>query len=100
MLQNKWNVIFVDWFGGADLPITKYPLSASNMRLVASVTAQWLLTMQDEYFYPTRLIHCVGVSLGAHTCGFIGKHLLTRGFSLQRITGNGRTDVKKTQQEH
>lgn len=69
------------------MPITHYPVSASNVRVVASVVAQWLQMLQNEYSYPTRHVHCVGVSLGAHTCGFIGKHLMTRGSSLKRITG-------------
>ena len=80
-------MIFVDWLSGADLPYHQYPHAASNTRIIASIIARWLQMLQDVYSYPSLRVHCLGVSLGAHACGFVGKHLMTRGSSLKRITG-------------
>ena len=35
---------------------------------------------------PAASLHCVGHSLGAHTCGFAGKSLAKLGLGLQRIS--------------
>ncbi len=43
--------------------------------------------IQRGFSYPVGQVHCLGVGLGAHVCGFTGKHLATKGFSLERITG-------------
>ncbi len=88
--QGRWNVIFVNWRGGGDLPLYYYFDAASNTRLVGAVVAQWILMLSTQLSYSPSRMHCLGHSLGAHICGYAGKHLLTTGHQLARITGTYR----------
>lgn len=73
------NVIVVDWSDGAKLvPPGIYFEAAKNTKIVGSVTATFLKKMEINVLKT----HCIGHSLGAHCCGFIGQES-----QLQRISG-------------
>lgn len=61
------NVIVVEWADGARPP--NYFAAAGNTRIVAEKTAKFITENQIS----NSKVHCIGHSLGAHTCGFIGK---------------------------
>ena len=80
--QQDVNIVLIDWTDGSvDI---YYPQSASNTRTVGG----------DAYLIMNNLItnggatwndmYCIGHSLGAHVCGFLGKK---SGGRIQRITG-------------
>lgn len=70
------NVIIVDWVAGAASP--NYGNAAANAKSCADELTQFLIANQVD----RSKIHCIGFSLGAHVCGFIGKQM-----KLKRITG-------------
>ena len=61
-------VLTVDWSEGAG-PLTEYDIPAANTRYVGVATQLVVkqLNMAEDVY-----IHCIGHSLGAHTCGFFG----------------------------
>ncbi|XP_061185463.1 inactive pancreatic lipase-related protein 1-like [Saccostrea echinata] len=77
----NYNIIMVDWSPGANNVC--YLQAAANTRVVGAVTARLLRTLRDEHFLSYTDVHMVGHSLGAHTCGYVGRR--ERGIS--RITG-------------
>ncbi|XP_011495868.1 PREDICTED: pancreatic triacylglycerol lipase-like isoform X2 [Ceratosolen solmsi marchali] len=79
------NVIVVNWIGGAGPPYTQ---AVANTRLVGAMTGRLASQLiQRGNILPTRL-HCIGHSLGAHTCGYIGYNLRVQyGYKLSRISG-------------
>ena len=81
--QEDFNVILVDWEGGANVWLWQYEGAASNTRVVGAYLAK-ILELLEKTGYPMENVHCVGHSLGAQTCGFAGKLLHTQ---MARITG-------------
>ena len=61
-------VLTVDWSAGAD-HLLCYEKAAANTRYVGVATQRVVkqLNMAEDVY-----IHCIGHSLGAHTCGFFG----------------------------
>ena len=95
LLKENANVIVVDWKEGAMTLLTKntfssehfqdYLKAAQNTKIVGNVTANFLIQANIN----SKKVHCIGHSLGAHACGFIGKHM-----KLNRITGLDPAGVK------
>lgn len=83
--NSQANVFIVDWSGGAKpmLPLD-YGQAVSNTRHVAKLVAgfvnqlNYMSSQEDSGHF-----HCIGHSLGAHICGFIGYAVKNLG----RITG-------------
>ena len=78
-------MIIVDWSGGA-LTIN-YFQAASDTRVVGAEIAYLLQQYEDEHYLDLRDVHCVGLSLGAQTCGQMGKRLRKLGLEIGRISG-------------
>ncbi|XP_062570247.1 inactive pancreatic lipase-related protein 1-like [Saccostrea cucullata] len=76
-----YNIIMVDWSPGANHVC--YLQAAANTRVVGAVTARLLRALRDRHSLSYSEVHLVGHSLGAHTCGYVGRR--ERGVS--RITG-------------
>lgn len=66
-------VIIIDWGRGSGPPYTQ---AVANTRLVGVIAAH-LLAEFSKYTGKRKLdhVHCVGHSLGAHLCGYIGYNL-------------------------
>lgn len=77
-LQEDANVVMVTW-NSADV---WYPRSAANVRSLAADLAETIVTLRDHHGLDPATVYCIGHSLGAHTCGHIGKIV-----KLGRITG-------------
>ena len=79
-------VLLVDWREGAGpgLLKTDYPKAAANARYVGSATQVVLRKLSQLGKIET---HCIGHSVGAHVCGFLGQALKEVGLQLDRITG-------------
>ncbi len=89
--QKNYQIITVNWKEGAKFfvpTLQKYKQSISNARLVGTLVAQLLLGIFKRKNYPLSSVHCIGHSLGAHICGYVGK-VLKRNIrtTLGRITG-------------
>lgn len=69
------SVIVVDWHKGSVPPYTQ---AVANIRLVGAITA-YLLSDIARYTGEQKLnrVHCIGHSLGAHMCGYVGYTLQT-----------------------
>ncbi|XP_050305094.1 pancreatic triacylglycerol lipase-like [Anthonomus grandis grandis] len=84
--QEDCNVIVIDWHLGSSPPYTQ---AVANIRLIGTMTAHLL---NDVAQYTENLgvehVHCIGHSLGAHLCGYIGYTLQdVFGLNLGRISG-------------
>ncbi|XP_014218707.1 pancreatic lipase-related protein 2-like isoform X2 [Copidosoma floridanum] len=79
------NVVVVNWIGGAGPPYTQ---AVGNTRLIGAMIGRLASQLiQKGNISPSRL-HCIGHSLGAHTCGYTGYNLRYQyGYKLARITG-------------
>lgn len=69
-------VIVVDWLGGSSPPYTQ---AVANIRLVGVMTAHLLndiINFTDRQHLDD--VHCIGHSLGAHLCGYVG-------YTLQKV---------------
>ncbi|KAI3385511.1 hypothetical protein SNEBB_003410 [Seison nebaliae] len=79
LLQNNptVNVINIGWGKGAETPI--YPLAACRTKFVGREIGDLILKTKIN----PKLIHCIGHSLGAHICGFMGKAVE----GIKRISG-------------
>ncbi|XP_076236592.1 pancreatic lipase-related protein 2 [Calliopsis andreniformis] len=85
LLREDCNVLIVNWIGGAGPPYTQ---AVANTRLVGAMTARLASQLVDVGMIDPSKMHCIGHSLGAHTCGYVGyyfKH--TYQHTLGRITG-------------
>lgn len=84
LLKNEdANVIMVDWAKGAAITVNiftqfNYEIARRNCRTNGELVADVLKTVQVN----GSSVHCIGHSLGAHSCGFIGKAM-----KLKRISG-------------
>ncbi len=70
------NLFIVDWRNEASG--IDYFKAVFNVRQVAKHIAKF---MNDAFIMPKK-VHCIGHSLGAHVCGYVGKEM-----KLARITG-------------
>ncbi|XP_038622186.1 lipase member I isoform X2 [Tachyglossus aculeatus] len=75
------NVIVVDWVRGATT--LYYPHAVKNTKQVASILVEHILNLKTQGVSLDN-IHMIGLSLGAHICGFVGESL---NGSLGRISG-------------
>merc|ERR550519_1340256 len=74
-------VVTVDWREGAAAdPFFFYLQAAANTRYVGIATAR--IIDQLRKLKPKTRFHCIGHSLGAHICGFVGKET-----AIDRISG-------------
>jgi len=75
-------VITVNWKEGAALDLVGliYDQAAANTRYVGIATAR--IVDQLRKLKPKTRFHCIGHSLGAHICGFLGKET-----AIDRISG-------------
>ena len=85
LLREDCHVVIVNWLAGAGPPYTQ---AVANTRLVGAMTARMAaLLIEITELLPSKM-HCIGHSLGAHTCGYVGFHLRVRyNYTLARITG-------------
>lgn len=85
LLRENCDVIVVNWIGGAGPPYTQ---AVANTRLVGAMTARLVSQLVQFGGVNPSKIHCIGHSLGAHTCGYVGYFLRhSYGIQLGRITG-------------
>ena len=79
------NVISVSWSSSDfdKLLHLQYAKSLSNTRIVGEILTQYI----EKFNFDLTNLHCIGHSLGAHICGYIGKNLKRSGKILDRITG-------------
>lgn len=75
LLREDCNVLIVNWLGGAGPPYTQ---AVANTRLVGAMTARLAAQLIEIGEIPSIRMHCIGHSLGAHTCGYVGYTLNTR----------------------
>ncbi|CAF0827221.1 unnamed protein product [Rotaria sordida] len=80
--DEKSDVIVVDWGGGAKFPF--YANAVANTRLVGKLIGLFLKKLHKLKGISYDKIHCIGHSLGAHTCGFTSN---TVDNQLARISG-------------
>lgn len=85
LLREDCNVVIVNWIGGAGPPYTQ---AVANTRLVGAMTARLAYQLINVGGVDPMKMHCIGHSLGAHTCGYVGYTLRQRyEHNLGRITG-------------
>lgn len=85
LLREDCNVVVVNWIGGAGPPYTQ---AVANTRLVGAMTARLAYQLIEVGRIDPAKMHCIGHSLGAHTCGYVGYTLRQRyDYILGRITG-------------
>ncbi|KAL1497835.1 hypothetical protein ABEB36_008724 [Hypothenemus hampei] len=84
--QEDANIIVVDWHGGSSPPYTQ---AVANTRLIGSMTAHLLHDIaQAANSKSLDHVYCIGHSLGAHLCGYVGYTLQDEfNLTLGRITG-------------
>jgi hypothetical protein len=70
------NVIIVDWSRGSR---DVYYRAANATRSVAFAAAEVLDNLHKLYRINWLNTQCIGHSMGAHICGFIGKEMIKRG---------------------
>jgi len=78
--HGDYNVIIVNW-GGGSMPM--YSQATSNTRVVGLEIGHMVNTMIKEFGVDPADVHCIGHSLGSHTCGYAGEQIQ----GLGRITG-------------
>ncbi|XP_063932084.1 pancreatic lipase-related protein 2-like isoform X2 [Zophobas morio] len=80
------SVIVVDWHGGSG---PHYTQAVANIRLVGAVTTHLIYELSKKTGYKKLdHVHCVGHSLGAHMCGYVGYALQQNyNLTLGRISG-------------
>ncbi|KAK9892865.1 hypothetical protein WA026_022546 [Henosepilachna vigintioctopunctata] len=86
LISGDCSVIVVDWHGGSSPPYTQ---AVANIRLLGAITAH-LIADVASYTNSKGLnnVHCIGHSLGAHLCGYVGYTLQKKfNLTLGRISG-------------
>ncbi|RXG68366.1 Inactive pancreatic lipase-related protein 1 [Armadillidium vulgare] len=78
--HGDYNVIRIDW-GDGSKPM--YDQATANTRVVGLEIKHFVNTLIDTYDFDPANAHCIGHSLGSHTCGYGGEQI--PGFG--RITG-------------
>ncbi len=61
--------------------------AVANTRLVGAQIAYLIEVLNDVTGIPTKSVHIIGHSLGAHVAGYVGKRLTRKNFTLGRISG-------------
>ncbi|XP_031789463.1 pancreatic triacylglycerol lipase isoform X1 [Nasonia vitripennis] len=85
LLRENCNVVVINWIGGAGPPYTQ---AVANTRLVGAMTGRLASQLIQKGKMQASRLHCIGHSLGAHTCGYVGHNLRVQyGYKLGRITG-------------
>lgn len=91
LLREDCNVVVVNWLAGAGPPYTQ---AVANTRLVGAMTARLMAQLIEITGLPPSKTHCIGHSLGAHTCGYVGYDLRRRyNYKLGRIIGKVKSSV-------
>jgi hypothetical protein len=73
-LKENCNVLVVAWGNGSAFPL--YNNASSNIRLVGKQTGLVINDIRSVFYAanPTSFnVHCIGHSLGAHTCGYASR---------------------------
>ncbi|CAN7993870.1 unnamed protein product [Ixodes hexagonus] len=83
--QEDCNVIIVEWSRGA--ATLNYVFAAGNSALVGRELSLLTQRLAETNGLNSSTVHCVGHSLGAHACGFFGRHFKNKtGLYIGRIT--------------
>ncbi|GJQ71315.1 hypothetical protein Trydic_g11051 [Trypoxylus dichotomus] len=86
LIKENCNIIIVDWGTASSPPYTQ---AVANIRLAGTVTAHLIENISP--FKSNGIlekVHCIGHSLGAHLCGYVGYTLqIYFNLKLGRITG-------------
>jgi len=85
-------VLTVDWKKGASAsfwdPTGSYNKAVANTRYIGLATQRLVQCLQRRGESPNIEVHCVGHSLGAHACSFLGNALESAtGSKMFRVTG-------------
>lgn len=81
-----YNIIFVDWYNGANpYPRFNYIKAAVNTQVVGKLIARFLLNLQRECNILTSEVDIIAHSLGCHVAGFTGKALRSMNSTLGTI---------------
>jgi hypothetical protein len=75
-IKEDVNLLMIDWSKKAS--VFFYSNAIKNARKIGEYVGEFIKLSQID---PLR-VHCIGHSLGAHVCGFVGKEI-----KLKRITG-------------
>lgn len=85
LLREDCSVVIVNWIAGAGPPYTQ---AVANTRLVGAMTARLAAQLIEIGHLSPAKTHCIGHSLGAHTCGYLGYTMRNQyRYKLGRITG-------------
>jgi len=85
-LKEKVNYVAVNWDVGAGQAF--YTQSVLNSEVVGRSIAYFLNQLKLDLGVLPSAFHCIGHSLGAHVCGFVGKYAKREfGWKIGRITG-------------
>ncbi|XP_012233169.2 pancreatic lipase-related protein 2-like [Linepithema humile] len=85
LLREDCSVVIVNWIAGAGPPYTQ---AVANTRLVGAMTARLAAQLIEIGDLSPAKTHCIGHSLGAHTCGYVGYTMRNQyRYKLGRITG-------------
>eukprot|EP00095_Tigriopus_kingsejongensis_P009684 maker-scaffold84_size396325-snap-gene-1.19 protein:Tk09684 transcript:maker-scaffold84_size396325-snap-gene-1.19-mRNA-1 annotation:"hypothetical protein DAPPUDRAFT_51580" len=85
LINGDYNVIIMDWLTGSGPP---YSQATANTRLIGVMGGQLLDFLKKKAKMNLLKAHCIGHSLGAHVCGYVGSYLKhTLHSELGRITG-------------
>jgi pancreatic triacylglycerol lipase len=85
-----YNVIVVDWSIGAGA--ANYITARNRVGPAGAVVAKLLNFLQDNNYSSHSNVHVIGISLGAHVAGHVGKNVL--GGRISVIFGNDPAGVK------
>jgi len=83
LLNENSNVLIVDWKEGAKILLPgSYYQAVQNSKALGALVYKFLNSLDIRF----NKIHCIGHSLGAHSCGLLGESIETPN-KLYRITG-------------
>ena len=83
--RGQVNFFIVDW---QKLAANRYYYtSAKYTKIVGRQLAKFIAYLKENHSTNMDSVHLIGHSLGAHVCGFTGKHLLKSGINIGKITG-------------
>ena len=71
--KSDYNVFAIDWSKGAKT--INYLKAAADTRTVGPLVADFIKKLANLTGASPSTMHCVGHSLGAHICGFVGKNI-------------------------
>ncbi|XP_057297074.1 pancreatic lipase-related protein 2-like [Hydractinia symbiolongicarpus] len=82
--REQMNVVVVDWKKGAAFP---YHQAVGNARIIGAQVALLLKGLQEQTRLDLMNVHCIGFSMGAHVCGFVGRNFARSNVTIGRISG-------------